>query len=291
MSGKLPYYILFWGFLLAGIVAQSPAEILNPGFEFVDPNGQGEQIKYFPHDWIRLNNGQAVQVLENPDPGRLDWSFGGEPNLMPCEGSYMALLDCVDISHTNSSQLRQIIEILPNDRICGAYFFGSMDYFHFIDYGRIYLEPYGDNPSPELVLAEIDLYDVGAYGSTDGWQRFCKIVPPQCQGLFTFVIEVANDYDDRFPSYLAVDDLSLCPNGTESDLNYDCITDNLDYQILTEYWTCDCSDPNDLPDPNVCPWMWDQQEVKVLFRGDITGDKAIGLPDLVELLRNWVTIF
>ncbi len=279
--------ILFSLILFVCAQAFSEGEILNPGFEIVDPNTQGSVTIYLPIDWSLQNNALAIMEFENPNPNRLHWSFAGEETLMPVEGSYMAHVNSEDTPSNVTSELQQIIEVLPGDRICGAYYFATEDWIPYLDYARLYLEPVESGPT--IYIIEVGVEDVGSYSSTDGWQRFCYTVPQNVSGFYTLGMQVANREDNQYTSHFLIDDLSLCPNGKESDLNYDCVTNNLDYQILSEYWHCDCTDPNMLPDPNICPWRYDGQgQIQVLFDGDIDEDKAVTFTDLMELIKNWV---
>ena len=52
---------------------------------------------------------------------------------------------------------------------------------------------------------------------------------------------------------------------------------------------CDCSDPDNLPDPNDCQWTLDRMgNVTTNYAGDINDDNAVNQTDLKMLTDQWL---
>lgn len=241
--------------------AASEGELVNGGFEIPDPN---RATAWFtpPRHWLwydtpaNLNYvGLHTEFVPNPEPFRpVAWSIPG-----PVEGDFFVLLSTGDAEgpgtylKTLYSSIEQVISICPGDILYGYYFFGTTDYMNFNDTGLIMLDPVdpNDGHSP-VILAEISVQAVGNYGATDGWQFFRYKFNTEICGDYILYCEVRDIHDRQFKSYLALDGFRICRGIPPlADLNFDCVIDYRDFEILSRAWLADCSDPNVITDPNI----------------------------------------
>jgi hypothetical protein len=178
----------------------------------------------------------------------------------------------------------------------GVYFFGTCDYMPFRDLASIDLIPYIDPNSgvsdtrSTIVLANCSVDIVGSFQSTEEWKPFSYIVDANQEGLYDLIISVQDGGGDNvYESYLALDALSICgPGELMGDINADCYVDMQDLSQLSQYWLCECVDPNVTPipesflsDPNSYSYQ------KCLF-SDLDRSVVVEPNDLALMSENWL---
>jgi hypothetical protein len=106
------------------------------------------------------------------------------------------------------AKIWQPVEFVSGEKLSFAYFFGTCDYLEYADKAKASLI-FEDGSS--LVLMEISVYDVGSYGSTDGWQFFEYTFTEQTAGTYDLVFQVEDDRDALYKSYFAIDGIAVVP--------------------------------------------------------------------------------
>jgi len=221
-------------------------------------------IFYRPND---PNKHSFDPKLENGDPA--NWYIAN-----PYEGNSFVLLKTDLWPNTNeypkphidnlkSSTIRQKVFLGEGDTILGAYFFGTVDYRHFLDAGSIWLEPVDPNSDPNqpisLVYIDIEVSDVNDFESTlelspetGGWLTFSHTIEPNQVGMYYFNCSVEDDIDLVYDSYFAVDGLRICRQGIPAaDFDWDCDVDLVDFSFISEAWLAFCPDDPNVLDPNI----------------------------------------
>lgn len=207
--------------------------------------------------------------------------------------------DRIGDSDIKGSSMSQNVFLSAGDTIRGAFFFGTVDYQPFNDWGQISLIFAGDpNDYPDsdlkfaLEASYCDVEIVGNYLSTldiqpetGGWIQFTYTVEPNQVGPYLLICEVADDGDSIINSYYAVDGLYICKGGIRpADLNSDCEVNLEDFSIISEAWLSFCPDdpngldPNDFTtDPNIPCQL-----------ADINNDWYVDVNDLIFMTDDWL---
>ncbi|WP_146659849.1 hypothetical protein [Anaerohalosphaera lusitana] len=298
------FIILVWLVCASATIAG----LENGSFELTaEPNSVPDF--YPPLSWEHENYAAVVEeFIPNPNQrneSAINWPDKYfEVGLQPLDGEKFLLLSTGDVEpDVSQAKVSQQIEALPGQTLQGWFFFGTFDFEPYSDQAHIILKKEGDpNYSTGVLLAGLDVselpeaedydttVDVGTYGSMQGWQRFSHIFTEETAGSYELEISVTDIQDKWYRSYLAVDALQLCQAPFEGDLNFDCYVDLQDYAIVADQWLCDCTDPNNLPDPNDCPWeMTDDGSIIADLEGDIDGDDVVDPNDLQIIQDNWLS--
>ena len=281
--------ILFIAVCICFVVCPGYAELINGGFEISEPNETlGVDL---PTGWQTENHASVVDnFISSLLPGRTDgWLIDVNEGLFPFEGQSFVLFDTDNLSQFYSARAWQEVSVSANERISGVYFFGTTDYLTWNDYAKISLIPPPETGLRDIVLARIDVSDVGDFSSTDGWERFEYVFSESEAGSYELELSVRNVDDFRLPSYLAVDDIRICVVPEYGDINHDCEVDLGDFALLSSEWLCDCTDSNSLPDPNRCPWTdLEQGQISVNLISDLDGDMIVDSNDLDKMSLYWL---
>ncbi|MHC4551433.1 MAG: hypothetical protein ACYSUT_01510 [Planctomycetota bacterium] len=252
----------------------------------------------------------------DPDSAIPNWDISG-----PFEGENFLLLSTGGFNRKNSStqisgrsikgsSVSQKVFLSADDTIQGAFYFGTLDYTPFNDYGRIVMDlaakdanDYPNSARSFVVSGSYcDIEMVGSRQSTedpdgdhppqtnlgaaiDGWVRFSHTVEPNQVGPYYLTCEVVDDRDNVVNSYYAVDGLYICKGGLRpADLNSDCEINLEDFSIISEAWLSFCPDdpngfdPNDITsDPNIPCQL-----------ADINNDWYVDVNDLMHLTDDWL---
>ena len=267
------------------------ADIMNPSFEFFDPNGgPGFPTALY---WEKENYAADVNVLipkiETPGEGSTtNWLVDPEIGLFPKDGDRLLMLSTGNISRpstTDHGKAWQHITVQEGDRLSGYYFFGTCDYFDdFNDYATVTLVSDLD-PNYCIEIVNIDVFNVGRYSSMKGWERFEYRFSTDTAGGYDLTFYVQDAVDQIVNSYLGIDNLQLCAAPEHADINLDCQADNLDFAFFTQFWQINCyGPPGDMSDPNQCDdWA------SVDFLGDFDGNEIVDVNDLRIFASEWLT--
>lgn len=278
---RLSYYLYFL-FVIAQICVSTVvyADIVNGGFEQSEPN---DMLDFDPpFGWERENYAAVVgNFVPQPERGNTsNWKIDVEAGLVPFEGQSFVVLSTGDVQPDPMyAEIRQQIEVSTGQRLAGAYFFGTCDYIPFEDYATITLIPDSNSSLRDIILLNINVGDVGSYGSMDGWGLFEYTFSEAEAGTYEIVLLVSDLNDWIFKSYLAVDNVTLCYPPEYGDINRDCQVNMLDFAFMAIDWLNDCSDPNYLSDPNN----------RCQYGTDINGDGPVDINDLWLMAENWLT--
>ncbi|OQY07491.1 MAG: hypothetical protein B6I25_01655 [Planctomycetales bacterium 4572_13] len=257
-----------WGLLL--VQAVGFCQIQNGRFEIPDPNRATEWFTP-PKYWDFENYANTLSEF-TPQPAHnqtIEWTIPS-----PFEGEYFLLLSTEDVEGPGSdgqikhSAAWQVLHARTGDVLVGAYFFGTCDYTPFGDIGTIVLEPNDpiDGLRP-ITLVDIEVSDIGNFGSTDGWQTFQHTFDSSQTGDYTIRCKVEDYTDKIYRSYLAVDNLRICSAiPAYGDLNMDCGVDLLDFSVLGSVWLADC---NDISDPNAPCHLADMDKSGIVDPNDL----------------------
>ncbi len=276
--------------ILCGFCAASQEQLLNPGFEIADPSRA--TFWFTPPlnwDWCNTPNnmnyvGLHTSFVPQPEQGQVvTWSI---PESV--EGQYFVLLSTGDAEglrssfKTERSSIEQIITFMPGDIISGHYYFGTCDYMPYDDTGSIKLIPVDHNDGLySIVLASESVSGLGNYQSTDGWQYFRHQFNESTSGDYLLYCEVRDHLDRVFKSYLALDNFRICRGiPMLADLNFDCVVDYYDLNILSQAWLADCSDPNVISDPNI--------PCHLVIPDPNMPNKTIDIDHLLPFSENWL---
>jgi len=266
--------------LLVLIPAAVLGVIQNGGFEIAEPN---QPSPYFtvPLNWETENYaGLHNNFTPHPEWGQsVDWTIE-----RPSEGSNFCLLSTGDALGPNSdsqilrASIGQTVYFASGDTLMGSYFFGTCDYVPYNDTANILLVPADPNDGlRNIILESICVADVGDFCSTEEWVPFSFTFNANTAGEYNLVCEVIDILDNKYKTYLAVDNLRMC-YGTPlyGDINQDCGVDLLDIYELTHVWLSDCSDPNTY-DPNY-----------ICDNADFDGSTIIDCNDLMLMSEHWL---
>ncbi len=280
------YYSCFILFAAFWFCAVSHAYIYNGGFEEAEPN---EQLPFDPPEGWERENYTAVMEQFIPDPceGNVNaWQIDLEEGLKPIEGQSFVVLSSGDfLPEPWLASIQQYVYAYSGQTISGYYFFGTADYIPYNDYATIELIPFDSNSAlDEITLVYIDVSDVDEDPrdndgkSIEGWEYFEHTFSPSEAGGYQLIIAVTDMKDFLYPSYLAVDDMTLCNQPPDGDINRDCHVNFVDFSWLATDWLEDCDDPNYVSDPN-----------SNCYRGtDLSGDGPVDFNDLELMSENWL---
>ena len=258
------------------------AQIDNGDFELIDPNSPPDFNA--PLGWERESYAAIVDnFVPEPERGNTsEWKIDVQKGLDPFEGESFVVLSTGDIDpplpDPQYAQIKQQIEASPGQRLAGVYFFGTCDYTPYEDFATIKLVPAPTSGLRDSILININVGDVGSYGSMDGWDFFEYTFSEADAGIYDLVLIVSDLGDWIFKSYLAIDNITLCYAPGYGDLNYDCRVNMLDFTLLANDWLQDCSDPNYLEDPNSNCW----------YGTDIDNNGPVDANDLYLMSQFWL---
>ena len=270
---------LLVGIALICLGSSGQGDIFNGSFELSDPINSfgvkpptGWQSKHYTNTISRLERDLIVGDPNNWDSDIL------ENGLEPYDGDCLVLLSTgsnVEIDRIGYATLSQKITIAGGERISGAFFFGTCDYFPYDDYAQIQLladpNTMVDPNNIMLVNTSITILGRGDYASAEGWEYFEYDFSQHQAGEYTLEIGVYDKIDLVLNSYLAVDALKICENPGKSDINHDCNIDLQDFGLLASDWLKNCSDPNESCHPQT----------------NLIGNNFINLEDLNFFLSDW----
>ncbi|MCK4999227.1 MAG: hypothetical protein KAS23_06820 [Anaerohalosphaera sp.] len=242
--------------------------------------------------------------LKDSEKNTFWWPEVKSDGLDAVSGNYFVLLSTGDLGWvTGNSILSQQINPAEGQSISFNYFFGTLDYIPYNDYASVRLiSPTDPNDVIDLLIVGLDTetndgyenyhqkIDVGRHGSTEGWQHFEYRFTEATASEYIFEVAVYDVLDTIYRSYIALDNINLCYAPEYGDINHDCFVDMTDFSLFAADWLCDCSDPDNLPDPNDCPWTLDRLgNVRTNFAGDINNDNAVNDTDLEMLTEQWLS--
>ncbi len=267
------------------LCAISHAAIYNGDFEIAEANGVPDYDGYLfypPEGWQREN---YAAVLERfiPDSNEGDysrWKIDIEEGLRPVAGYSFVLLTTGDIDpNSELASLELDIYVHAGESISGYYFFGTLDWVDYPDWGTIVMVPNDPNNLPRsITLARVGVKKVGSYSSLEKWEYFEYTFAASEEGGYHLIIRVDDYLDDLFTSYFAVDGLTLCDTPLDGDINRDCRVNFKDFPWLATDWLKNCSDPNYFSDPN-----------SNCYKGtDLNGDGPVDLNDLELMSDSWM---
>jgi hypothetical protein len=267
--------------------AISNAYIYNGGFEDTEPN---EQLPFDPPAGWERENYAAVLERFIPDPcqGNVNaWSIDLEEGLRPVQGKSFVVLSTGDFvpEPWSASITQQNVYAYAGESISGYYFFGTADYIPYDDYATIALTPVDSNSGlSDITLVYVDVNDVDQDPrdtdgkSMEGWEYFEYTFSESEAGGYRLIITVTDEKDGLWPSYLAVDGLSLCNQPPAGDINRDCRVNFDDFSWLATDWLGNCNDPNYALDPN-----------SNCYRGtDLDGNGPVDINDLRLMSDSWL---
>jgi hypothetical protein len=265
--------VLLWMLLLVLILFFSkPAvsEILNGGFEYYITGGDFNT----PADWNTINYTAVVSnFVPHPEKGHTgNWQIDVEAGLDPFEGDSFVVLSTGDVDpDPQYAMITQRLQTNPGESLFGVYFFGTCDYMPYNDYASIMLVPEPNSGLRVVELVNVNVSQVGSYGSMDGWAYFESEPFTEVTASWYQIEITITDWQDKiFKSYLAVDGLHLCVRPEEGNINNDCHVDMLDYAILALHWLNDCNSPD-----------WCEG-------ADIDNDGIVDANDLSKITNNWL---
>jgi len=165
--------------------------------------------------------------------------------LEPFEGQNFVLLQSGGGTvATGYGELTQKITVAVGQSITGAYFFDASDYLPYDDNSTIMLIPDPCSNLSEILLASKSVSDVNSYGTMSDWETFSHTFTELEAGSYTLVLVVQDSIDVVYPSYLAVDGLTIeggsdpiCQYDLAGDENNDCKVDFSDYALLANQET------------------------------------------------------
>jgi hypothetical protein len=262
------------------------AGIYNGGFEIIDPN-TSEPFDT-PDGWERENYTAVLeQFVPQPQQGNVDgWSIDIEEGLWVVQGQLFVVLSTGDFNpEPTSAYIRQYVYVYPGETLAGYYFFGTADYIPYNDYAAIELVPADSNSGlSDITVVHVEVNDVDKDPrdtdgkSMEGWEYFERTFDSNEGGAYNLTISITDVGDQYFPSYIAVDGMTLCNRPPAGDINHDCHVNFVDFSRMATDWFQDCSDPNYLADPNNnCSWGT-----------DLDGSGPVDLNDLKLMGDNWL---
>ncbi|HBG28449.1 MAG: hypothetical protein A2Y10_10880 [Planctomycetes bacterium GWF2_41_51] len=266
---------------------------------YCDPNnGRFEVYDYneildinHPADWYHdANYTEIVRFLSPRSP---QWKL--KTDLQPFDGDYFLLLstgaeDIRGLGEHRGSKVWQTINVEAGDKLTGVYFFGTLDWNPYPDWGKITLIPLETGEPMELVY--VDVLDVGSYnssetGSMSGWKRFEYTF--EITGTYELIVSVADFDDAAYDSFFAVDGLIICHNPPlKNDLNCDCTVNFDDFALLANDWMCNCKDPVIHNDPQSDPNLYNDPNSNCLLGTDINEDGPVDFADVNSLAEYWL---
>jgi hypothetical protein len=256
---------------------------INGGFELFDYNDIIDINT--PTGWHCENYTAVVgNFIPHPEQGNTtNWKINLTEGLHPFEGNSFLVLSTGDWPQGSTyAKVWQNITVGAGDKLTGAYFFGTCDYWDFNDFAYIKLIPVpgGDPNYSDVNIVQVSLMSVGGdYSSLSGWKRFEYTFDADQAGTYELTLFVSDYRDNILDSYLAVDGLALCHNPpAKGDLNCDCIVNFVDFTILANDWWYNCNDQNVFNDPNR----------KCLLGTDLTGDGPVDTNDLRVMSEYWL---
>jgi hypothetical protein len=275
-------FILFAAVLLSGV---SHAVIYNGNFELAAEGGLLDdhgQLFFAPEGWQRENYTAILDVfVPDYNEGYYDlWKINTQEGLRPREGQSFVLLTTGDITGDPEwAFIKQGISVNAGQTISGYYFFGTLDYFPYPDYASVTMVPDDSNGLPRsIILASVNVEDVGNYSSTEGWVYFEHTFSTDEEGSYHLVIRVDDYRDKLYTSYFAVDGLTLCDAHLDGDINRDCKVNFRDFSLMAIDWLENCSDPNYFSDPQ-----------SNCYKGtDLNDDGPIDYNDLDLMTESWL---
>ncbi len=262
------------------LLATGYAAVYNGGFEIIEPNSPEPFDP--PDGWERQNYAAVLeQFIPHPPQGNVDnWKIDLGQGLKAAQGDRFVVVSSDDYAPDPTvASIQQYVEVLAGQSIAGYYFFGTADYIPYNDYATIKLVPADSNLGlRDITVVRVEVADVNDYSSMEGWEYFERTFSPAESGPYHLIITV-NDFSDAYyPSYLAVDGLSLCDQRPAYDINQDCAVDFADFSWLATDWLQDCNDPNYLEDPNSNCYMGT----------DLDGNGPVDTNDLMLLTDSWL---
>jgi hypothetical protein len=313
---------------------EDPNALDNGLFECGDPNNltpYGTEYNFNPPIyWERIPHPDNTFKEEcfaglydcfEPPESESQWTIS-----TPYEGESFVLLSTGGFKSKEDTQPREIFDnqilgssisqkvyLSAGDTILGAYFFGTVDWIPYNDYGQIRFEMAGDpnnypNSLTSFVIPE-SYCDVSLVGdrqstrespgafpqTTDGWISFSYTIEPNQVGIYDLICEVVDEGDDIYNSYYALDGLRICKGGSpQGDLDQDCDVDLVDYSILSEVWMCFCpdppiDDPNFPGDPNDFPPIpSDPNLAAQCLLSDLDDSWYVDANDLIIMTSEWM---
>jgi hypothetical protein len=263
----------------------SHADIYNGNFEIAAeisfPDDHGRPF-YPPEGWERENYTAILsEFVPDYNEGYYgQWKINTQEGLQPIEGQSFVLLTTGDFNDDPKlAYIQQDVYIYAGQTISGYYFFGTLDYLPYPDWGDITLEPIDPNILPRsIILISVNVDSVDNYSSTEGWVYFEYTFSANEEGGYHLRIQV-NDYKDTlFTSYFAIDGLTLCDDQLVGDIYRDCKVNFKDFSWLATDWLENCDDPDYFSDPQ-----------SNCYRGtDLNDDGPVDLNDLYLMCENWM---
>jgi hypothetical protein len=246
----------------------------NPSFELYYDVNESPDFNA-PTNWERTN---YTSVVSRFNYRGTNWRLDPNIGLIPYEGNYFVLLSSVN-GGGFYSEIRQEITINADDRLTGAYFFGTDDYRPYDDWAVIQLVMPDTNDVVGPNIVDVNVADVQSYGSMRGWKRFDYVFDANQAGTYDLKIAVFDKSDTILASYFAVDGLLICPNSPVfGDINADCDINFLDFAMLANDWMCDCNDSSIFNDPNH----------NCVHGTDFDESNFVDFDDLQVIIDNWL---
>jgi hypothetical protein len=266
----------------------------NGGFELFDYNSTiGINT---PAGWNTDNNYTAVVNHLTPRDSR--WKL--KKDLLPFNGNSFLLLgtgkENVLRKEPNQANVWQTITVNAGDKLTGVFFFGTLDYYPYLDWAEIKLgqSPLVNLNLSSLMLVHVTAGNVGSFdqydaGSMSGWKRFEHTFTPEEAGTYTLIIRVCDYGDSEYDSFFAVDSFVLCRNPAQAgDFSCDCTVNFEDFVYLANDWLCNCKDPNVHNDPQSDPNYYNDPNSNCLLGTDLTGNGPVNTNDFRIMSEHWL---
>ena len=256
------------------------AGVYNGGFEIIEPNSPEPFDP--PDGWERENYAAALeQFIPQPPQGSvINWKIDLGEGLKAVQGERFVVVSSDDYTpDPYLANIRQYVYVSAGQSIAGYYFFGTADYMPYDDYANIKLVPADSNSGlRDITVVSAEVSDVNDYGSMEGWEYFERTFSPGEAGVYYLTISVTDFSDAYYPSYIAVDGMTLCDQQPVGDINNDCRVDLADFSWMATDWLQDCNDPNYIADPNSnCYWGT-----------DLDGNGPVDANDLMLMTDSWL---
>ena len=263
--------------------------IYNGNFEVFDHNETCDINT--PSNWFCDAN--YISCVGSLEPASATWKI--DTPLLPFKGSYFLLLSTGDhrmCQASSGAKVWQFLDVEAGNTLKGVFFFGTVDWNPFPDWGTITVKLL-DNPDEPIEIVYVQVEDVGSYGSGDtgsmsGWKSFEYTF--ETAGTYELDIMVCDYSDTAYDTFFAVDNLVLCSSNAAAmgDFNGDCSVNFADFAYFASDWLFNCEDPEVHNDPESDPDYYNAPYSFCLLGTDMNDDGPVDVNDLKIMAENWL---